>query len=94
MLSTLQSLDAGMPFPAFSEYEDVFSTPLPLTYFAGMRRPGWLPHPAELLCMAEVVYPHWKDRRLRRNGQRIIPVLNVSVVKMKLCAYLIPWCAV
>ena len=46
--------------------------------FATFAPPSWIPAPAVLLKMARAVYPHWKQRRLERDGYRIIPALNVS----------------
>lgn len=31
-----------------------------------------------LLRMARACYPHWRDRRIEREGHRVIPALNVS----------------
>jgi enhancer of polycomb-like protein len=66
-----------MDFPAFSEYEDVFSTPLPATTFATYMIPSWMPAPAALLKIAKALYGHWKGRKLGRKGHPIIPTLNV-----------------
>jgi enhancer of polycomb-like protein len=68
-----------MAFPSFSEYEDIFSTPLHPTFFASLFVPAWVPAPPKLTPMAKAIYSYWKERRLERNGQRIIPTLNVSV---------------
>jgi enhancer of polycomb-like protein len=73
-----QSLETGMAFPAFSEYQDTFSSPLTPTTFAAYTVPSSIPSPAQLLRIARVVYPHWKERRIERGGLRIIPTLNVS----------------
>ena len=73
-----QGLQTGMDFPAFSEYHDIFSSPLPSSMFATFAPPSWILAPAVLLKMARAVYPHWKQRRLERDGYRIIPALNVS----------------
>jgi enhancer of polycomb-like protein len=68
-----------MDFPAFSEYQDVFSAPLQVSMFATYTIPTWIPAPAALLKVSKAVYPYWKERRLERDGHRIIPTLNVSV---------------
>lgn len=73
-----------MDFPAFSEYQDVFSAPLQVSMFATYTIPTWIPASAALLKVAKAVYPYWKERRLERNGHRIIPTLNVSV-RLVLC---------
>ncbi|KAF9005081.1 enhancer of polycomb-like-domain-containing protein [Cyathus striatus] len=70
------SLETGMTFPAFSDYQDVFSVPLPPNMFSCFAVPSWVPPPNTLLKIARVVYPYWKERRLERNGHRIIPTLN------------------
>ncbi|PPQ93891.1 hypothetical protein CVT25_007804 [Psilocybe cyanescens] len=70
------SLETGMEFPAFSEYQDVFSTTLPVTIFATYTVPSWIPSPQALLKSARAIYPYWKERRLERGGHRIIPTLN------------------
>jgi hypothetical protein len=66
-----------MDFPAFSDYQDVFSAPLQASMFATYTIPTWIPAPTALLKVAKAVYPYWKERRLERNGHRIIPTLNV-----------------
>ena len=68
-----------MEFPAFADYQDVFSSPLTPATFATCIVPSWIPPAAALLRIAGVVYPHWKDRRIERGGYRIIPALNVSI---------------
>lgn len=70
------SLDTGMTFPAFTEYQDVFTSPLSASTFAAFAVPSWIPPPAQLSRIARVVYPYWKNRRLERSGHRIIPTLN------------------
>jgi len=70
------SLETGMAFPAFSEYQDTFSSSLPPTTFAAFSVPSWIPSPSNLSRIARVVYPYWKERRLERGGHRIIPTLN------------------
>ncbi|KAF4622202.1 hypothetical protein D9613_009361 [Agrocybe pediades] len=69
-------LETGMEFPAFSDYQDVFSSALPSNMFATYTVPSWIPAPAALLKIAKAVYPYWKERRLERGGHRIIPTLN------------------
>jgi enhancer of polycomb-like protein len=66
-----------MEFPAFADYQDVFSIPLTPSTFATCIVPSWIPTAAALLRIAKAVYPHWKDRRIERGGYRIIPALNV-----------------
>lgn len=66
----------GMTFPAFSEYQDTFAKPLSHTHFASLIVPEWVPESTKLLKIARVVYPHWKERRVDRNGHRIMPTLN------------------
>jgi enhancer of polycomb-like protein len=73
-----QSLETGMTFPAFSEYQDTFSKPLEHTLFATLVVPDWVPESAKLLRIAKAIYPHWKERRIDRGGRRIMPALNVS----------------
>lgn len=68
-----------MEFPAFADYQDVFSTPLTPATFATCIVPSWIPAPNALIRMARAVYPHWKDRRIERGGYRIIPALNVRI---------------
>jgi enhancer of polycomb-like protein len=72
----IQSLETG-PFPAFSEYQDVFASPLTAATFATFYVPTWIPQPQQLLRIARTVYPYWKERRIERAGHRIIPTLNV-----------------
>lgn len=67
-----------MPFPPFSDYQDVFLSPLPASMFAAFAVPAWMPPPAQLLRSAKAIYSHWRERRTERGGHRIIPTLNVS----------------
>ena len=69
-----------MTFPEFSNYQDVFANPLSPTLFALFEVPGWIPQPPQMLRLAQLIYPYWKERRLERGGHRIIPTLNVSPV--------------
>ncbi|KAF9483666.1 hypothetical protein BDN70DRAFT_799389 [Pholiota conissans] len=69
-------LETGMDFPAFAEYQDVFSAPLMPPMFATYTVPTWIPNPQNLLKIAKAVYPYWKERRIERGGHRIIPTLN------------------
>jgi hypothetical protein len=67
-----------MAFPAFSEYQDAFSSGLSPSVFASYTVPSWIPAPANLVRIARAIYPYWKERRMERGGHRIIPTLNVS----------------
>lgn len=73
-----QGLEQGMPFPAFSDYQDTFSSPLTSATFAAFAVPSWIPSSVHLVRLARVIYPYWKERRVERGGHRIIPTLNVS----------------
>lgn len=70
------SLSGGMPFPDFSTYQDTFVNELSPTHFSTFKVPSWVPPPSQLLRIARLIYPHWKDRRLERGGLRITPILN------------------
>jgi enhancer of polycomb-like protein len=74
-----QSLETGMAFPAFTEYQDVFTSLSPTT-FAAFKLPAWFTPSTSINLprIARVVYPYWKERRIERGGLRIIPTLNVS----------------
>lgn len=72
-----------MAFPAFSEYQDTFTSPLPAPTFASYAIPSWIPPPATLLRIARTVYPFWKERRIERGGHRIIPILNVCNILVR-----------
>ncbi|EJD08231.1 uncharacterized protein FOMMEDRAFT_131122 [Fomitiporia mediterranea MF3/22] len=61
---------------SFSDYQDVFANDLPKNYFARFMTPPNIPPPSMLVRMAKTVYPHWKQRKIEREGQRIIPGLN------------------
>ena len=78
LLILLQGLETGTDFPAFSEYQDVFSASLPTLTFADYSVPSWIPQPPSLLKIAKTIYPHWKERGIERGGHRIVPALNVS----------------
>ncbi|KAF8070202.1 enhancer of polycomb-like-domain-containing protein [Lyophyllum atratum] len=69
-------LETGMAFPTFSEYQDTFSFPLSPATFASYSVPKWIPVAGDLVRIARVIYPYWKDRRIERGGHRIIPTLN------------------
>ncbi|KIJ67208.1 hypothetical protein HYDPIDRAFT_25680 [Hydnomerulius pinastri MD-312] len=69
-------LESGMAFPPFTDYQDVFSSPLPSSMFATFTVPAWIPPPAQLLRLAKTIYPWWRERRTERIGHRIIPILN------------------
>ncbi|KZT21983.1 hypothetical protein NEOLEDRAFT_1072458 [Neolentinus lepideus HHB14362 ss-1] len=73
----------GMSFPPFSDYQDTFATKLSPSLFATFVVPDWVPEPAQLLRLAKVIYPYWRDRRLERGGHRIIPALNLDEADMK-----------
>jgi len=77
-IKSYQGLETGMDFPAFSDYQDVFSSALPSNMFATYTVPSWIPAPPALLKIAKAIYPYWKERRIERGGHRIIPTLNVS----------------
>ncbi|KAG7444124.1 uncharacterized protein BT62DRAFT_971418 [Guyanagaster necrorhizus] len=70
------SLKDGMMFPEFSNYQDTFSNPLEKSYFATYVVPKNIPPPESLLSMAQLIYPHWRARRMERGGLRVIPQLN------------------
>ncbi len=74
-----QSLSGGMPFPDFSNYQDTFANELSPTHFSTFKVPSWVPPPSQLLRIARLIYPHWKERRLERGGLRITPILNVRL---------------
>ncbi|KAG9127014.1 Enhancer of polycomb-like protein 1 [Ceratobasidium sp. 392] len=63
-------------FPAITEFEPTFATRLPVAFFPNFRAPDWIPQPPQLLRMLRVIYPHWRERRLEREGRRIIPQIN------------------
>jgi hypothetical protein len=68
-----------MTFPPFSDYQDAFSSSLTPSMFATFTVPTWIPQPVQLLHLAKVIYPYWRDRHVERKGHRIIPHLNVSI---------------
>lgn len=78
-LSVLQSIQQGVDTPPFSDYQDVLGSELPIHLFASYVRPTNIPPPATLVRMARAIYPHWRSRKLEREGHRIIPALNVRV---------------
>lgn len=68
-----------MQFPEFSEYHDSFARELSPAIFANFIKPSWVPKPNVLLRISQIIYPHWRERRLDRQGHRIIPTLNVRI---------------
>ncbi|KAG6842112.1 hypothetical protein C0991_002766 [Blastosporella zonata] len=70
------SLETGMAFPVFSDYQDIFSNPLSPSTFTSYSVPQWIPAPFQLVRIARIIHQHWKERRIERRGHRIIPILN------------------
>ncbi|VDC03110.1 unnamed protein product [Peniophora sp. CBMAI 1063] len=70
-------------YPPFSDYQDTFSSPLPAATFASFVVPTWVPQSSQLLRYAKAVYSYWRERRIEREGQRIIPVLNYDESDVK-----------
>ena len=68
---------SGTCIPPFSDYNDIFANELAPSYFAGYIRPADLPQSQVLVKMARAVYSYWRERKIEREGQRIIPTLNV-----------------
>ncbi|KAL5512537.1 hypothetical protein ACEPAG_3190 [Sanghuangporus baumii] len=66
----------GSCIPPFSDYHDTFANELPKYLFARYMHPPILPPPSTLLRMAKTVYPYWRERKIEREGCRIIPGLN------------------
>jgi hypothetical protein len=75
-----------MSFPAFSEYQHAFDDQLDSKIFSYVTPPKWLPQPPQLCHMAKLIYPHWRERRMERGGQRIIPTLNVTLSPLSVFA--------
>ncbi|EGN97434.1 hypothetical protein SERLA73DRAFT_161474 [Serpula lacrymans var. lacrymans S7.3] len=69
-------LEQGMTFPPFSEYQDTFTSPFTPAIFTSFTVPSWIPSSAQLLRLARMIYPYWRERRIERGGHRIIPALN------------------
>ena len=63
-------------FPTLNDFESTFAARLPVAFFPNYRVPDWIPAPTQLLRMLRVIYPHWRERRLERDGRRIIPQIN------------------
>ncbi|PPR07151.1 hypothetical protein CVT24_010699 [Panaeolus cyanescens] len=70
------SLETGMEFPPFTNYQSVFASPLPASMFSNFVVPSWIPLSTTLVKIAKAVYPYWRERRIERKGHRIIPALN------------------
>ncbi|KAF9519381.1 hypothetical protein BS47DRAFT_29976 [Hydnum rufescens UP504] len=62
--------------PPLSEYEPLFATPLQPSIFASFQVPSYCRDPSHLLRLARAIYPHWKERKIARQGHKIIPQLN------------------
>lgn len=65
-------------FPAMEVYEEWFETPLSAELFSGYTVPDGLPDSTRLVELAKCVYPHWRQRRIKRGGHRIIPQLSTE----------------
>ncbi|THH09472.1 hypothetical protein EW145_g1997 [Phellinidium pouzarii] len=66
----------GTSIPPFSDYNDIFANDLSPSFFATYMRPTDIPSPQTLVRMARAVYPYWRERKIEREGYRIIPTLN------------------
>ncbi|KAF8329698.1 enhancer of polycomb-like-domain-containing protein [Cantharellus anzutake] len=62
--------------PPLSEYEPLFATPLSPTLFASFIVPPHARDPSHLIRLARTIYPHYKERKIARQGHKIIPSLN------------------
>jgi len=63
-------------FPGFSDFESAFATPLPPATFATYIVPSSVPPPERLVSIARAVYPYWRERKVEREGKRVIPQLD------------------
>ncbi|KAF8585798.1 hypothetical protein K439DRAFT_1632364 [Ramaria rubella] len=63
-------------FPPFSDFEPVFVAPLSPATFATFIVPSSVPSPDRLVLVARTVYPHWKERKIEREGKRVVPQLD------------------
>ncbi|KAF8587580.1 hypothetical protein K439DRAFT_810742 [Ramaria rubella] len=68
-------------FPSFDNYYNFLATPLPPSTFASFEVPSNLPPPEQMVKLAKAIYPWWKDRRMERNGHRIVPQLHVLIIE-------------
>ncbi|KAI0065205.1 hypothetical protein BV25DRAFT_146653 [Artomyces pyxidatus] len=64
--------------PPFAAFEESFGSTLEPDAFAAFSAPSWIPSPFAMVRYAKAIYPHWRDRKIERNGQRIVPVLNYN----------------
>ena len=64
--------------PQLLEYEPLFATPLSPSLFASFQVPPHARDSSHLIRLARAIYPHYKERKVARQGQRIIPTLNVG----------------
>ncbi|CAK5263629.1 unnamed protein product [Mycena citricolor] len=62
--------------PDFSAVHEFFDRPLPNNIFASFAVPAWVPPPPSLACIARLVFPHWKQRRVELDGRKIHPSIN------------------
>jgi enhancer of polycomb-like protein len=62
-------IEQGCPFPPFSNV-------LTPDTFAASTVPSPVPQPSQILRLAKVVCPYWKERRIERSGHRAIPTLS------------------
>jgi len=59
--------------PSLPEYEPLFAIPLSSSLFASFQLPPHARDPSHLIRLARAIYPHYKERKIARQGQRIIP---------------------
>jgi hypothetical protein len=63
--------------PQFAAVENIFAQTPPASWYPSYEVPrNVLPPPRHLIRIARNIFPHWKARRERRKGHRIIPQLN------------------
>lgn len=66
-------------FPNFDNYQSYFTDSLSPSLFANFAIPADIPNPEKMVQLAGAIYPWWRERRMNRNGQRIVPQLHVCI---------------
>ncbi|KAI0072088.1 hypothetical protein K474DRAFT_1686787 [Panus rudis PR-1116 ss-1] len=69
----------GETLPPFSDFSNIFSSPLSPDLFALYEVPSWVASLGDkLLRNAKAIYPYWRERRIERAGHPIMPSVNLD----------------
>ncbi|EJU00921.1 hypothetical protein DACRYDRAFT_116803 [Dacryopinax primogenitus] len=64
--------------PVLADFEETLTHELAESFFAMYDRPSNLPTPEQVWLLARAIYPHWKERKIEREGLRVMAQLNTD----------------